>query len=200
MQPTILTVLRSGGDFTPAHVARLRRQCAQHAAGTTFRCLTDRPADVPGGVDLGAAWPGWWAKMNLFAHPGPVLYMDLDTTVTGDLTHLLTAATAERFVALRNPLPTPSAFGTGLMAWQGDMARVLRRFQEDPARHMRRCTTPRLWGDQGFVAETETPSAYWQDLFPGQILSWKVDCIAGVPPGAKIVYFHGSPRPWEVNI
>lgn len=198
MQPTILTVLRSGGVFRPEHVVRLQNQCARHAPDVPFFCLTD--VDLPCGVHMTHRWPGWWAKMNLFQIEGPVLYMDLDTSVTGDLGPLLASVQRERFIALRNPLPTPSKFGSGLMAWSGDMKHVHERFLSSPEMHMRRCSTPRLWGDQGFLSETETPSAYWQDLFPGEVLSWKVDCTAGVPAEARIVYFHGEPRPWEIGM
>lgn len=138
--------------------------------------------------------------MHLFQYTGPVLYFDLDTTIRGDLQPLLRAAEEHRFIALRNPLPNPSKFGSGIMAWSGDMRHVFERFRRDPRDNMRRCTTPWAWGDQGFIAETETPDAYWQDLFPGEILSWRVDCKAGVPKQARVVYFHGKPRPWEVGM
>lgn len=192
MQPRILTVFKEGGDFRPEHVERLRRQCAVHAPGTAFVCLA--------GPRLLHDWPGWWSKMHVFTFAGPVLYMDLDTAVVGDLTPLLAAAQQHRFLALRNPLPTPSAFGSGLMAWAGDMRHVYTRFALDPDEHMRRCTTRRLWGDQGFVSETETPSALWQDLLPGRVVGWKTDCTNGVPKTAAVVYFHGTPRPWQVGM
>ena len=86
------------------------------------------------------------------------------------------------------------------MAWAGSMAHIYDRFREAPTTHMRRCTTARLWGDQGFIAETETPAALWQDILPGQIVSWKADCKQGVPKEARVVYFHGNPRPWTVGM
>lgn len=198
MQPQIVTVLKTGGDFKPEHVERLRQQCAAHAPGALFTCLTD--SDLSGGAPLLHTWPGWWSKINVLALQGPLLYLDLDTTIVGDLTPLLDAAARHDFIALRNPYDTPSRFGSGLMGWRGSMRHVYERFTQDPEHHMMRCRTPRLWGDQGFIAETETPSAYWQDLFPGQIVSWKVDCKRGAPPDARIVFFHGPPRPWEVEL
>lgn len=198
MQPQIVTVLKTGGDFKPEHVERLRRQCEVHTPGVPFVCLTD--SDLPYGTPLPHAWPGWWSKLNLLSLTGPILYLDLDTTIVGDLTPLLDATTRHNFIALRNPYDTPSRFGSGLMGWRGSMRHVYERFTQDPEHHMMRCKTPQLWGDQGFIAETETPSAYWQDLFPGQIVSWKVDCKQGVPADARIVFFHGQPRPWDVEL
>lgn len=197
MQPQIVTVLKTGGEYLPEHVERLRVQCAQHAPDVPFACLTDSRG-VPDGVPLVHDWPGWWSKMEALTLSGPVLYLDLDSTICGDLAPLLDAATQHGFIALRNPYDSPSKFGSGLMGWRGSLRHVYDRFADDPAIHMRRCTTPHRHGDQGFIAETETPTAFWQDLFPGQIVSWKVECQDGVPPDARIVYFHGYPRPWEV--
>jgi hypothetical protein len=192
MPARILTVFRESRDYRPEHVERIRAQCARYAPDTEFLCLRDEL--------LPENWPGWWCKLSLFTLPGPILYMDLDTVIVGDLAPLLEAATQHRFIALRNPLPTPSRFGSGLMAWSGDMSHIYRRFADDPWHHMARCTTQKLWGDQGFIAEDEPNPVFWQDLFPGEILSWKVDCKAGVPDEARVVYFHGTPRPWDVEL
>lgn len=193
MHPTlILTVLRSGGEYALEHVERLRGQCAQATPHARFFCLHDE--------NMHHKWPGWWAKIEMFRLPGPVLYMDLDTSVVGDLTPLLDAALEHDFIALRNPLPTPSRFGSGLMAWRGDMSHVYARFRQDPDMHMRRCTTQKLWGDQGFLSEDHPDPALWQDLFPSQVLSWKVECRQGIPATARVVYFHGKPRPWDIGM
>jgi hypothetical protein len=188
----ILTVYREGGDYKPEHVERIRAQCEKHAPGVEFLCLQ--------GDLLYEGWPGWWAKMSLFRYHGPILYMDLDTAIVGDLAPLLAEVENHEFIALRNPLPTPSRFGSGLMGWAGDMSHIYCRFRQDAPRHMARCNTRELWGDQGFISEDYPNPVFWQDLFPGEILSWKVDCKMGVPEAARVVYFHGLPRPWEVGV
>jgi hypothetical protein len=132
--------------------------------------------------------------------PGPILYIDLDTTIRGDITPLLDAVEQHDFIALRNPYPTPSRFGSGLMGWRGDMSHVYTRFASDPEFHIKRCTTQALWGDQGFIAEDVPNPVLWQDLFPGEIVSWKAECKTGVPEQARVVYFHGEPRPWAVGM
>lgn len=38
--------------------------------------------------------------------------------------------------------------------------------------------------------------SYWQDIYPGKILSYKVD---GYQPGASLIRFHGKPRPHQVD-
>lgn len=187
----ILTVLRSGGEYRVEHADRLRQQCAVFAPGVPFRCLTE-------GDGLVSDWPGWWAKIEAFRVPGPVLYTDLDTTVRAPLAPLLAAAEQHDFIALRDFNPGQRQMGSGLMAWRGDMSHLVREFERDPAEHMARCTVPRWWGDQGFIEPLTPGRAYWQDVLPGAVVSFKKHCAAGVPAGARVVCFHGKPRPWDL--
>lgn len=40
---------------------------------------------------------------------------------------------------------------------------------------------------------------FWQNLYPGQILSYKRSCGNGLPNDVRVVRFHGMPRPHEVE-
>lgn len=195
MARQILTVLRSCGEYRPEHVERLRDQCAAHS-DAEFRCLSDMV--VPGRIELKHNWPGWWSKIEMFRLPGPWLYMDLDTTVLGDLAPLLDAVGRHEFIALRDFNPHLREMGSGLMAWRGDASHIYRKFREEPAWHMTRCKTRRWFGDQGFIEPLTEGRAHWQDILPGTVVSWKKHCKEGIPKGARVVCFHGKPRPWEV--
>lgn len=190
----IFTVLRSGGEYRPEHVERLRRQCAVHAPGVEFVCLSD--VGVPA---LRHDWPGWWAKIELFRFTGPILYMDLDTTVCGDLAPLLDAAQRHEFIALRDFSPTRKGMGSGLMAWAEDARWIYDRFKHDPERYMRECQSFHSWGDQGFINQHTPDRAHWQDILPGSVVSYKRHCLPKTPEGARVVCFHGNPRPWEIG-
>jgi hypothetical protein len=125
--------------------------------------------------------------------------MDLDTTVRGDLTPLLDAAEAHDFIALKDFNPHIREMGSGLMAWRGDASHIYDAFRANPAEQMERCTTPRWLGDQGFIEPLTEGRAYWQDILPGAVVSWKKHCQQGVPDSARVICFHGKPRPWEVD-
>lgn len=198
MQPVVLTVLRSGGEYTTAHVDRLREQLKQHAPKVPLICLSDVPTVVPR-YALTMGWPGWWSKIELFKVTGPVLYMDLDTSIVGPIDDLLDAVTRHEFIALRDFNAPSREMGSGLMGWSGDMRRIYDEFAIDPAGHMARCRTSRHWGDQGFIEPLTPTRAYWQTLLPGQVVSWKKHCRGGIPAGARVVCFHGKPRPWDVG-
>jgi len=203
----IATVLRSGGIYTPAHVRRLEAQCRAYAPGEALTCLSDTPI---AGVDvrpLVHGWPGWWAKLELF-RPGVfeagarVLYLDLDTTITGDLIDLL--AQPAPFLALedfyrRPPLVPFRGIASGLMAWTaGDRADIFEAFAANPDWEMR---TAGHGGDQRVIERVMAGRAtFWDDVVPGQVVSYKVHCRAGVPAGARVVCFHGRPKPWDPGV
>ena len=193
----ILTVLRSGGEYTAEHVERLRAQCAEHAPGVEFCCLSDVP--VPGRIALGHDWPGWWSKIEAFRITGPVLYMDLDTTVRGDLTPLLEVVESSDFTVLRDFNFPAREVQSSIMGWSGDMGHLYETFRADPVRHMHRNASGRWWGDQGFIERHVAARGYWQDRLPGTLVSFKKHCQGGIPAGARVVVFHGKPRPWEVE-
>lgn len=193
-QTSIITVLRSGGEYHDGHVERLRKQCEKHAPGVPFLCLSDAGEPL-----LLHDWPGWWSKIELFRLTGPFLYMDLDTTICGDISPLLMAARHHDFIALRDFNPKERDIGSGLMAWRGDLRRLYDEFAKDPAGHMAACRSRRWWGDQGFIDRHVGSREYWQTLVPGAVVSWKKHCRNGVPSGASVVCFHGKPRPWDVK-
>lgn len=202
---TVVCVLKSGGVYNAGHVALLQRQVAQHLfAAHRFVCLSD--VDVPcERIPLKHNWPGWWSKIELFRtglFEDIALYIDLDTVVIDDINDL--ARARHRFTMLRNMSRGAPFVGSGLMAWSADLSKIHDTFLKDPAGHMKRCTTPDCWGDQGFIFKhTPVVPDYWQDRFPGRVVSYKMHCRprGGVAPkDAAIVCYHGQPRPWEAPL
>lgn len=201
----IACVLRSGGIYKPEHVQRLAAQAEIAAPGEPFVCLSD--VNVPGvpRVPLKHAWPGWWSKLELFRDGvfpkgQRVLYADLDTTFVGPLDEIL--STRGWFVALSNfyiragRQSVGGPLGSGLMAWTaGTVGNLYERFAARPVDIMANCGG---YGDQLFIHNEVGERRYWQDLLPGQVVSYKVHCEKGVPEEARVVCFHGKPKPWDV--
>ncbi len=197
----IVTVLRSGGDFTPQHVQALQRQCAVHAPFDEFICLTD-VGHIPGvrTAPLEHAWPGWWAKMNIFSPlmRGDFLYMDLDTVIVGrfdDLTIPRPLTLLRDFY--RDGDKRREGLQSSLMFLpETDRAAVWQDFARCPAMHT---VAHSRGGDQAFLEKHWLAKAVrWQDMVPGQIVSYKVHCQKQVPDNARVIIFHGQPRPWAV--
>lgn len=178
-------VLRSGGDFLAEHVQWLARQVPG------LVCLSDTVVAGVETIPLQHDWPGWWAKMEMFGPSltGDVLMLDLDTVVRE------LPATPDRTTVLRD-FTEPTIIGSGLMyVTAADRARVWDAWLTDPVGHMERCERWPKLGDQGFLMEHLADAARWQDVEP--VYSYKQHCRGGLPADAKVVCFHGRPRPWD---
>ncbi|MCH4563351.1 hypothetical protein MKP05_09435 [Halomonas sp. EGI 63088] len=198
-------VLRSGGDYGPEHVQWLagRVDLLQWLVGKSgvLQCLSDVPVRGVPTLPLAHGWPGWWSKLELFRPDigGDLLYMDLDTVVLGDLQQLIDAAGGRTTMLSDFYWPERPASGLMYIA-ERDKARVWEAWRRDPAGHMRRRGGRGTLGDQGFLGRVLGDGVQrWQDVAPGQVVSYKAHCRQGVPPGARVCCFHGQPRPWDVR-
>lgn len=196
----VALVLRSGGDYDAEDVARLCNALAVHAPSVPVVCLSDVPVPCER-IALEHDWPGWWSKMELFRPDvaGDLLYMDLDTMLTGDLAGVLGACNGHA-IALRD-FYHPTRIGSGLMYLPESVRPLVwDRFTANPASVMRTYSERRVerWGDQAFINDVIARSPLrWQDELPGAVVSYKIDVRPNgtVPPTASIVCFHGKPRP-----
>lgn len=191
---------------------------AQHYApyGMPWRfvCFTDREW-IKGVPTRPVPYPalGWFNKAYLFsleAFPrnSRILFLDLDTAIVGDWSPFVDYEPGD-LVALRNVWG--GGFGSGIMGWDVNpcyypwWSRL--RVQGVP-RGMR---TDEQW----FRAQMEKDNMSWRPwdtVAPGRALSYKAH-IMGFDAGleqkyvltpeaaqaARIIYFHGEPRPHTVN-
>lgn len=194
----VMCVLRSGGEFRPEHVIRLREQVMTHLPGADFWCLSD--IEIPGvqTLPLKFDWPGWWAKMEVFrpSIKGPVLFFDLDTSIVGSLGDV---AAIDRLSIMRDVCRPHGLQSSMMYLPEGARERIWLEWIDRPEHWMR---IYRKGGDQAFLERFWLEKANrWQDLLPAQIVSYKADRIAerGIPENARVVIFHGRPRPWHVG-
>lgn len=216
---TVACVLKTGGDFTWEHVGILRDSVARNAKGAdyTFRCLTDLPFVIekqPHRTEftyLQHDLPGWWSKMELFSPEvraawGDTLYFDLDTAITGDLTPIIDYCRTDwrdptggtPFTILRD-FYRPNGYGSGMMFIPaGFGGQVWQVFQQGPVGG-----NDLSGGDQVFLEFAAPGALRWQDVLPGKIISFKPVALPGatrasLPADARVMCFHGKPRPWEL--
>ena len=193
-------VLRRGGEYRPEHVRALAQKIPK------LVCISD--VAIPGvqTITMLHDWPGWWCKMELFRPDiyGDLFYLDLDTVVVGDIERL---AAAGRTTMLSD-FYFPGRAASGLMYLSAaDREAVWHEWIKDPAGHMARCGN---LGDQKLIGDCLPNAARWQDEFPGDVISYKVHVCSRLqssrgqgdgrlPAGAKLVCFHGQPRPWSIK-
>lgn len=189
---TIATVLRSGGPvYDERWVHALRAGVAEYLkAPHRFVCLSD--VEVPGveTAPLAHDFPGWWAKIELFrpgVFEGPTLYMDLDTLPVG---WLLDLTTYDGPLAMLSDFNRPRLAQSGVMAFRpGPVTEALwEDWIKRPGDHM-----SAYRGDGEWLHDHTNPDRL-QDLFPGQIVSFKLHARGDAPGGARLVCGHGRPR------
>lgn len=194
----VATVLKSGGEYTPEHVIRLRDQLLEFLPDIKFICFSDvkiRGVDV---VPHWGKWPGWWSKMNMF-HPmvrGDLLYFDLDTSIVGDLSEI---AKTKQLTLMRDVYRPHGLQSSMMLLPEKVRAPVWLHWLKNPAGYM---MSYKRGGDQEYLELHWLDRAVrWQDILPGQVVSYKGDKIKrnGTPEDARVVIFHGKPRPWEVG-
>lgn len=198
----VATVLRSGGIYTAVHVEALARQIRQWLPFHEIICLSDVTVPRVETVPLLHKWPGWWSKMELFRPDikGDLLYMDLDTLVVGPLDDI---AGVGRLTLLRDFYRDgvykgrPEGLGSGLMYLpETDRGVIWAAFTRNPNIAMASCGSK---GDQHFLEQHYLKRAMrWQDVTPGQVVSWKVHCRNGVPSTTRAICAHGKPKFWDL--
>ena len=167
------------------YVSHLLSGVAKHYKGEAkFHVLRDGPAN-------------WWAKLQMF-EPGRFpkgdrcVYFDLDTVITGDLTDLMDYDGP--FAGLRD-VWQPGQMGSGIMSWTaGEADHIWTKWQEAG------CPMDDPRGDQAWIGQQMPMAIRLQDLLPGQLVSWKAQCADGVPESARVVFYHGQPRPHETDL
>lgn len=191
----------------PEHVAAMAEGVTRHLPGVPMVCLSDVAVPCER-IALQHGWPGWFAKMELFAPhvKGDLLYLDLDSVVAGSLADL---AALDRLTLLSD-FYRPEMANTGVMVLpEKDRAEVWDAWTTDPDNWMRRAGP---YGDGFVLRETVgAKAARIQDAVPGQVVSYKAHVRKStgrwfekgngtVPDGARLVCFHGQPRPWSVEM
>lgn len=199
----ILTVHKSGGVYSEDYVRNLRRGVSRHLdANHRFIVLTDT-VNAPVILDdvhylpLENDWPAHFAKAEIFRPDlgeryGRLFYIDLSCLVIGDISELL-GYDGPSCVGRDFNYDYPSQYMLNYAP--GSLTRIWDEFNKNPDHWIARgnLMEPPFFRDQ-VLMEIERPRDYFQDLFPGHVVSFKEHCKPFVPQGAKVIKFHGEPR------
>ena len=208
----VICVLKSGGVYDKDYAQRLARMVHRNLSlSHRFICLTDGVTESEFDTDdniqwepLLHNWPGWWSKVEMWRPDlekyGRFLYMDLDMVVTGSLDDI---ASYEGDAAVTYDFGHPVPSQTVMNYTPGACREIWDTFNKNPSYWIAEGDkmTPPFWGDQ--ILTTKAYSGEfdnYQELVPGQIVSYKIHCGSGLPPGARLVSFHGNPKPRETSL
>jgi len=208
-----------GDKYSDEDVWILQRMVANNIKQPyQFKCLADRI--IPGVYSVLSKhdWPGWWSKLELFeiATEGQHLYFDLDVVITGNIDEL---------VSKKLSMPknwAQSGHGgcqSSVMAWGDDYSVLSDAFQpellSDPSGgNYGWYGDLRLWGDQEFISyflgapgdglditniDDDEPRYIVRVVEMKHIYSYKYHSRQSLPHDARVVCFHGLPKPSDVN-
>jgi hypothetical protein len=163
---TVACVLRQGGwaDYDAGWVERLQNMVSRNLQRPhRFVCFSD--CDVPcERIPLLPTDPdvrGWWAKMQLFRPgilSGPVLYLDLDTVISGSLDEVIDRVEYQDMVMWWES--DRAIASSAIMWWRQDLSELWNIYCQDPDHwHREYRVSPRL-GDQAFVSERVTTTTF----------------------------------------
>lgn len=201
---TFAVVLRSGGDYVKEDPIILSRQVMRHLhIPHRFICLTDLQIDdfYVEEFPLENNWPGWWSVIELFRITGPVIVTGLDTLIIDSIDRLgemaLTCPETDFYMTRPQPdgIIRGEKFCSGMMIWNGDWSWLYKGFI--PHRHIDRFRREQRYTTWQLLKNNVNVRTL-QKEFDG-FYSYKNDCRKEVPADAKVIGFHGHPRPREAE-
>lgn len=192
--PDVICVLRNSSVYGPDDVAALKYGVGRHLGPHRFRCISDVTVDCER-IEMRYQWPGWWSKMELFRPDvkGDLLYFDLDTRIVGDLSDI---AKVDKLTMLSDFYQEKLVASGMMFLPQHERPTIWERWIRNPVGHI----ADHKGGDQSFLRESWNFTAQrWQEVLPGQVVSYKAHCREGLPKDARVVCFHGQPKPKQVK-
>lgn len=220
----IVVCMKWGTLYGPDYVNVLLNAVSAHLEGSfRFVCFTDDSTGVDDRVDCVSIPPmtmaagGWarggWPKLSIFSDEaaaklgGRCLFIDLDTIVTGPLDPLFTRPgnpiMIREWPRLADRLRRRRHFGaSGIFAWDGgSLQHIWDEFEADSD-----TIREQFRQEQQFLEHRAEDLTFWPEDW---VISFKrtlmapplLDRIIGpkpVPPEARILAFHGDPRPIDV--
>lgn len=202
----ITCVLRTGGVYDHNYVNALANAVKRNVdVPHKFVCLTNDSTGFNSNVDdiipLKHDFKKWWCKIELFRPDiftdKQIFFLDLDTVIIDNINQIVSKPFD--FCGLRDFYKLIT-LGSGLMSWQHNKYHyVYERFVRNSTYIIN--NTPE--GDQRWINDNIKSMQYFQDVFGCNIISYKKDCLKNkvfkMPNNAKIVCFHGVPKPHQIE-
>lgn len=201
-----------GTKFSAEYVNKLYNAvCRNITVPHNFICFTENPEEVecdtrPFLSNLST----WWYIIGLFnkehGFKDKVLYMDLDTVITGNIDHIISL---DANFAITEDFYRPKGLQTTFIMWKPERYfylydKLCTLLPNNPSAHF-------MGGTNGFVERfiSREEVTLFQDEFPEEFISYKVhirdikrsrrNSLPGDLNTAKVICFHGKPMPHEMR-
>ena len=198
--------LKWGTLYSPDYVNKMYEMIKRNLTlPYTFYCLTEDDTDLNKNIKIKplpeSNLHGWWYKayafkQNLFPDNNINFYIDLDSIITNNIDKFMTYK-PNQFLGLRdliyNKHPDRIGFGSGIMRWTNN------RFQYIWTRlELTSELVKNYPGDQDYIYHYHAQNI---QFFPTEwTTSYKWEYTENKhKQDSRIIVFHGSPRPHEVD-
>jgi len=179
---TIACVFKESATYKREHVTRLRKM------------LIGRVNEPFQFVCVESELPGWWGKIDLFKpgrFNGRVLYLDLDVTLVSDLRQIIHYPS--RFSGIRDWLN--KGINSSVMVWDSGVAdHLYTNFMKRNAMDI----MSKYMGDQDWINDNVIADKFPKEWCPSY--KYNIRETGVIPDTAKIIVFHGEPKPWDINV
>lgn len=200
-----------GSAYDDTWVRKLRDGVARHlTVPHRFVCLSNQMIVGVETIPLRNNWHGWWSKIEMFRpgqFDGPVLSLDLDVMVTGNIDAF--AGPFPNMMMLADTMPGMK--NSTCMWWDGTdpvYEMIYHTFAADPIGRAKyhHLFNYNSMGDQGLIADTMAANNrqidMWQDVLgPDQFKHFSSNSAVNktlidnpLPEEAKLVYCLGRPK------
>lgn len=221
----IICVLKQSKEYDKDYVIALYNAVSKHTSlDFQFICFTDDLDILPEYkqeiyfIRLREGYDGWWNKIQIFQLTGKNLYFDLDTVIVNNIDIFITCVYLlnedTQFIGVKafspkRALNPKKCMNSGVMGWNGDFSYIFYDFDYEKVKRNQTTNmndTEKYLGDQDVIHEKLIQRGvnvkFWQDE-TGGLYSYKKHCM-GRPhvineeiKDAKVICFHGHPRPRE---
>ena len=165
----VVCVLRQGGKvgYTAEWVTKLQNAVARNLTiPHKFVCVSDCAVDCEQ-IPLEYTDSGFWAKLEMFRpglFDGPVLYIDLETVICGNIDRIVQQCQGHEFVMWIES--DKNIHSSALMYWETDASTIWNTYRSQPAEYWKQLySSPPLYGDQAVISE-HMPHQTFLDLCP----------------------------------
>lgn len=205
MKLNIITVC-TGQAYGPEYLDKMRSMLNRHLSlPFALHCVTDgQGAKGWNKIAPPAVFHSWWDKLWIYSGimpAGPLLYLDLDQVILGDITDIVTECLKRPVSCYADHIEWLGVkLGTAFLTFESEsLQHVFDAFQADKEGVMERFANG---GDQVYVGHQLDPASIWyfnEHFPPGTVQSYKFDYLArGLDPMTRILNLHGRPKQADI--
>jgi hypothetical protein len=198
-----ICVFKTGADFSPENVTSLKRAVEKNSSlgRIEFFCLTNHEGLLKEEwtVRLENGYNGAWCLPEIFKTKGPAIFTGLDTIILGSIDPLIDLAERSKdevyMIRKFGQRPYKRPFANGAMVWNRDLSFLWDNYNYPKVKE-------KFPLEQDYVANSLLNSGVevrFLQNYIGGLYSYKQHCKRRLPRDARMVMFHGTPRPWDLK-